>query len=86
MGLRIDGVLRTVSRAESALHLKDAEFDLLLLLANRASEVLSRDDLLSALRGIEHDGLDRSIDMRISKLRRSRARHSTSAHMHHRRP
>ncbi|QSQ17505.1 response regulator transcription factor [Myxococcus landrumensis] len=70
VGLRIDGVLRTVSLAESPVHLTDAEFDLLWLLANRAPEVLSRDDLLSALRGIEHDGLDRSIDMRISKLRR----------------
>lgn len=70
VGLRIDGVLRTVSLAESPVHLTDAEFDLLWLLASRAPDVLSRDDLLSALRGIEHDGLDRSIDMRISKLRR----------------
>ncbi|WP_426749743.1 response regulator [Myxococcus sp. Y35] len=68
--LRIDGLLRTVSLADTPVHLTDAEFDLLWLLARNAPEVLSRDALLSALRGIEHDGLDRSIDMRISKLRR----------------
>ncbi|QSQ21702.1 response regulator transcription factor [Pyxidicoccus parkwayensis] len=70
VGLRIDGTLRTASLADEPVLLTDAEFDLLWLLARRAPEVLTRDDLLSALRGIEHDGLDRSIDMRISKLRR----------------
>ncbi|WP_223643642.1 response regulator [Corallococcus sp. EGB] len=68
--LRIDSVLRTIRLADTPVHLTDAEFDLLWLLARSAPEVLSRDDLLSSLRGIEHDGLDRSIDMRISKLRR----------------
>jgi two-component system OmpR family response regulator len=32
--------------------------------------VLSRDELLKKMRGIEFDGLDRSIDNCISKLRR----------------
>ncbi|MBJ6764162.1 response regulator transcription factor [Myxococcaceae bacterium JPH2] len=68
--LRINGVLRTVTRAGASVELTDAEFDLLWMLARRAPDVLSRDDLLAELRGIEHDGLDRSIDMRISKLRR----------------
>ncbi|MBU8896950.1 DNA-binding response regulator [Corallococcus sp. H22C18031201] len=68
--LRINGVLRTVTRAGVPVELTDAEFDLLWMLARRAPAVLSRDDLLAELRGIEHDGLDRSIDMRISKLRR----------------
>ncbi|QRK13861.1 response regulator transcription factor [Archangium violaceum] len=68
--LRIDGDRRTVSRAGEPIVLTDAEFDLLWLLASRAPAILTRDDILSELRGIEHDGLDRSIDMRISKLRR----------------
>ncbi|WP_395841718.1 response regulator [Archangium violaceum] len=68
--LRIDGDRRTVSRAGDPIVLTDAEFDLLWLLASRAPAILTRDDILSELRGIEHDGLDRSIDMRISKLRR----------------
>jgi DNA-binding response OmpR family regulator len=46
------------------------EFELLTLLARHAGSVLSRDDIFHNLRGIEYDGLDRSIDGRISKLRR----------------
>jgi two-component system OmpR family response regulator/two-component system response regulator RstA len=32
--------------------------------------VLSRDDITTAMRGIEYDGLNRSIDMRVSRLRK----------------
>jgi len=46
------------------------EFELLLLLARHAGTVLSRDDIFHKLRGIDYDGLDRSIDGRISKLRK----------------
>ncbi len=46
------------------------EFGLLCLLARNAGKVLSREDLFLKLRGIDYDGLDRSIDGRISKLRR----------------
>lgn len=46
------------------------EFDLLLLLANNAGEILSRDDLLNSLRGFGYDGVDRTIDMLISRLRK----------------
>jgi two-component system OmpR family response regulator len=52
------------------IDLTTAEFDLLWLLARHAGSVLSRDDLLQELRGIGFDGLDRSIDARISRLRR----------------
>ncbi|AOJ16295.1 response regulator [Burkholderia vietnamiensis] len=50
--------------------LTSAEFDLLWVLVCRAGEVVSRDDLMLQLRGVEFDGLDRTIDGRISKLRR----------------
>lgn len=46
------------------------EFELLLLLARHSGAVLSRDDIFHNLRGIDYDGLDRSIDGRISKLRK----------------
>ena len=46
------------------------EFDLLLLLANNAGEILSRDDLLNSLRGFGYDGVDRTVDMLISRLRK----------------
>jgi two-component system phosphate regulon response regulator OmpR len=46
------------------------EFDLLLMLASRPREVHSRDDLLRQTHGKEPDPLDRSIDIRITRLRR----------------
>lgn len=46
------------------------EFELLSLLARHAGTVLSRDDIFHHLRGIDYDGSDRTIDGRISKLRR----------------
>jgi len=46
------------------------EFDLLNLLAQNAGTILSRDDLLNQLRGFGYDGMDRTIDMLISRLRK----------------
>ena len=61
---------RTAMLTGQNIDLTTAEFDLLWLLANHAGNVLSRDDLLQELRGIGFDGLDRSIDARISRLRK----------------
>ena len=52
------------------LKLTTQEFDLLWLLADNAGNVLSRDDILAALSGAEYDGLDRSVDIRIARLRK----------------
>jgi two-component system response regulator ParR len=46
------------------------EFELLALLGDRAGQVLSRDEILNALRGVDFDGQDRSVDVCIGKLRR----------------
>ncbi|MES2603690.1 MAG: winged helix-turn-helix domain-containing protein [Pseudomonadota bacterium] len=46
------------------------EFELLSLLARNAGNVLSRDDIFNNIRGIEYDGLDRTVDVRISRLRK----------------
>ena len=67
--LRIDETRRSVSIGDEPLEISTAEFDLLLLLANNAGAVMSRDELCQELRGISYDGIDRSIDMRVSKLR-----------------
>ena len=67
---RISQATRTATLAGQAIDLTTAEFDLLWLLACHAGNVLSRDDLLQELRGIGFDGLDRSIDARISRLRK----------------
>jgi two-component system, OmpR family, response regulator len=50
--------------------LTSAEFDLLWTLVSCAGEVMSRDELMRRLHGVEFDGLDRTIDGGISKLRR----------------
>lgn len=54
------------------------EFDLLWHLASRAGQVQSRDTLLSSVRGIDYDGLDRSVDIAISRLRRKLESESAS--------
>lgn len=61
---------RSVSWRAQAVLLSNTEFKLLLVLAEAAGQVLSRDDILKKLRGIEFDGMDRSIDNLISRLRR----------------
>jgi two-component system OmpR family response regulator/two-component system response regulator RstA len=67
---RISQATRSATLGSEAIDLTTAEFDLLWLLAQHAGNILSRDDLLQELRGIGFDGLDRSIDARISRLRR----------------
>lgn len=67
---RISQATRSAHLGAEAIDLTTAEFDLLWLLARHAGSILSRDDLLQQLRGIGFDGLDRSIDARISRLRR----------------
>jgi len=51
------------------LSLTTHEFNLLRALAERAGRVLSREQLLYALRGNTEDTFDRSIDVQISRLR-----------------
>lgn len=66
----ISQATRSTHLGDEVIDLTTAEFDLLWLLARHAGNILSRDDLLQELRGIGFDGLDRSIDARISRLRR----------------
>ncbi|MGF1770167.1 response regulator [Enterovibrio makurazakiensis] len=56
--------------AEKHIPLSDSEFDLLWLLAESADKVLSRDTLTLAVRGIEYDGLDRTVDNKVVSLRK----------------
>jgi len=69
-GLRISESSQDVWLHGEHVQLTTHEFELLYLLAKNAGRVLSREDLFRNLRGIDYDGLDRSIDGRISKLRR----------------
>ncbi|MCK9534945.1 MAG: response regulator [Pseudomonas sp.] len=67
--LTIDHARRSAFLADKYIDLTGAEFDLLWLLAINAGTPLSREAIFSALRGIEYDGVDRSIDVRISRIR-----------------
>ncbi|QXI26472.1 winged helix-turn-helix domain-containing protein [Pseudomonas vanderleydeniana] len=67
--LSIDRSCREVRLSGEVIELTTMEFELLWLLANAAGETLSRDDILNQLRGIAFDGLNRSVDVYVSKLR-----------------
>lgn len=69
-GLRISEAAQEVWLDEEVVQLTTQEFELLHLLASHAGKILSREDIFQHLRGIDYDGLDRSIDGRVSKLRR----------------
>jgi two-component system OmpR family response regulator/two-component system response regulator RstA len=68
--LRIDAGRRIVELNGQVVETTTAEFDLLWLLAQHAGKVVSRKELFESLHGFAFDGLDRSIDLRISRLRR----------------
>jgi two-component system response regulator RstA len=67
--LVVDNTLREAWLNHQSIELTSAEFDLLWLLAANAGRILSREEISTALRGVGYDGQDRSIDIRISKIR-----------------
>ncbi|WP_115707683.1 response regulator [Legionella sainthelensi] len=68
--LMIDLIKKSVSYSGKFIELSPSEYELLILLAKNADTVLSRDNIAYALRGREYDGIDRSIDLKISRLRK----------------
>ena len=68
--LRIEESSRNVTVAGEVIELTTAEFELLLYLARRAGTVVERKSVYIDLLEIPYDGLDRSIDLRISRLRK----------------
>lgn len=69
-GLRLDDTSLSAQLDGTALELTSGEFELLNYFYQRAGQVISRDQLYLDIRGIEYDGIDRSIDLRISVLRK----------------
>jgi len=61
---------RSVSLEGESINLSSNEFDVLWLLAQKAGELVTREELVSNLRGFDYDGFDRSIDLRVSRLRK----------------
>lgn len=61
---------RVVTLAGQSVELTSHEFDLLWLLASHAGETKSREFIHQQMIGREYDGLDRTVDVRISRLRK----------------
>ena len=68
-GMSIDTETRTVEVDGAQVDLTSMEFELLLILARRHGKKMSRDDILSELRGIDAAILTRSVDIMVSRLR-----------------
>ncbi len=67
--LRLEPASRGASIAGREVALSDAEFELLALLVRHAGTIVDRDTLYQELRGIPYDGVDRAMDLRVSRLR-----------------
>ena len=67
--LEIDRDARTVSVNGALCELTSYQFDLLVTLAERAGRVLSRDQIMEAVRGRELEAFDRSIDVHMGRIR-----------------
>lgn len=57
-------------RGDTEVALSTAEFQLLRVFVEHPNRVLSRDTLIEQLKGYERDAFDRSIDVRVTRLRR----------------
>ncbi|MDB2387169.1 response regulator [Shewanella sp.] len=68
--LTLNAIAKSVTIDQHVLDLNANEFDVFWQLAVNVGTVVSRIDLVSELRGIEYDGFDRSIDIRVSRLRK----------------
>ncbi len=68
--ISINPAARTVTKAGVPVELTTAEFNLLYYLARQAGKVISREQVYREIFNLEYDGLDRSIDLRISRIRK----------------
>lgn len=67
--LEIDRNARTVSVGGEVADLTSYQFDLLVAMAERAGRVLTRDQIMEAVRGRELEAFDRSIDVHMGRIR-----------------
>ncbi len=67
--MAIDRDARNVSLNGKPCDLTSYQFDLLLALAERAGRVLTREQIMEAVRGRELDAYDRSIDVHMGRIR-----------------
>ena len=67
--LEIDRDARTVTVNGQLADLTSYQFDLLVTIAERAGRVLTRDQIMEAVRGRELEAFDRSIDVHMGRIR-----------------
>jgi DNA-binding response OmpR family regulator len=67
--LEIDRNARTVTVGGRLCELTSYQFDLLVAMAERAGRVLTRDQIMEAVRGRELEAFDRSIDVHMGRIR-----------------
>ena len=67
--LEIDRDARVVTVGGKPSELTSYQFDLLVALAERAGRVLTRDQIMEAVRGRELEAFDRSIDVHMGRIR-----------------
>ena len=67
---RLDPVTQELTRDEEKVSLTSGEFALLKIFVEHPNRVLSRDTLVDMLKGYERSPYDRSIDVRVTRLRR----------------
>jgi DNA-binding response OmpR family regulator len=67
--LEIDRDARAVTVAGNPCELTAYQFDLLVAIAERAGRVLTRDQIMEAVRGRELEAFDRSIDVHMGRIR-----------------
>lgn len=68
--LSVDSGSRDVAVNGTSVALTTMEFDVLLLLAREAGSVVTRDELYRRVADVEYDGIDRGMDVHISRLRK----------------
>jgi two-component system phosphate regulon response regulator OmpR len=66
---RLDDEKRVLYRGSEEVDLSRAEFELLQVFVKRPNRVLSRDQIMDYLGGADRDPFDRSIDVRVTRLR-----------------
>jgi DNA-binding response OmpR family regulator len=67
--LEIDRDARTVTVGGQPCDITSYQFDLLVAMADRAGRVLTRDQIMEAVRGRELEAFDRSIDVHMGRIR-----------------
>ena len=68
--LRLDLLTRDVWVDGREVALTTMEFDVLAMLAKDAGSVIKREDLYTQVLGVEYDGVDRGMDVHVSRIRR----------------